>query len=182
MSLRKRPLTSSYGALSEHGPWVRCGQSFTFFRHRKTHIFSDVPAAFHWLLMLRTKLLDQRFTQIVTACNSKRRNKTGKSFSKLKEFGRWLACFISGATHHVTICEKAALICVRQVHAWAGKAAIGTLENGIFRSRTQKCKWHEPALPHGASVSFSAVEVKGMQPNAMNFSERTTSIYVFILR
>ena len=65
MSLRMRPLTSSNGALSEHGPWVRCGQSFTFFRHQKTHIFSDGPAAFHLLLMLRTKLLDQRFTQIV---------------------------------------------------------------------------------------------------------------------
>ena len=40
----------------------------------------------------------------------------------------------------------------------------------------------EPALPHGAGVSYSEVEVKGMQPEAMNFSERTTSIYVFILR
>ena len=31
-------------------------------------------------------------------------------------------------------------------------------------------------------MSYSAVEVKGMQPEAMNFSERTTSLYVFILR
>ena len=35
--------------------------------------------------------------------------------------------------------------------------------------------------PHGASASYSEVEYKGMQPNAMNFSERTTSIYILVL-
>ena len=37
-------------------------------------------------------------------------------------------------------------------------------------------------MPHGASVSFSAVEVKGMWPEAMNFSEGAASIYAFVLR
>ena len=60
MSLKAAPLTSCYGALSEHEPMGPLGSSFTFFRHRKTHIFLDVPAAFHLLLMLGTKLLDQR--------------------------------------------------------------------------------------------------------------------------
>ena len=30
-------------------------------------------------------------------------------------------------------------------------------------------------------MSYSVVEDKGMQPNAVNFSDRTTSIYVFVL-
>ena len=51
-----------------------------------------------------------------------------------------------------------------------------------FLLKDSKMQMTEPALPHGACVSYSAVEVKGMQPDAMNFSERTTSIYVFILR
>ena len=51
-----------------------------------------------------------------------------------------------------------------------------------FPLKDSKMQMTEPALPHGACVSYSAVEVKGMQPDAMNFSDRTTSIYVFILR
>ena len=33
-----------------------------------------------------------------------------------------------------------------------------------------------------SECEFSAVEVKGLLPEAINFSEGTTSIYVFILR
>ena len=106
MSLRKRPLTSSYGALSEHGPWGRCGQSFAFFRHQKTHIFSDVPAAFHWLLMLRTELLDQRFTQIVIRCKSTW-NTNDNSSPKLPELEEWIVvCISTHAERAMTICVK----------------------------------------------------------------------------
>ena len=62
------------------------------------------------------------------------------------------------------------------------KSCYWNIRKWGFTLRTQKCKWTELAPPHGANASFSAVEVKGMQPGAMNFSEGTTSIYIFILR